>query len=90
MEKVLSRENIAWAWKHVKANKGSRTAGVDGLSVEQTLEYLKIHKTRIRAELLSGDYRPQPVRRVEIPKPGGVRELGIPTVSSNCTSCSVL
>jgi len=80
MEKVLSRENIAWAWKHVKANKGSRTAGVDGLSVEQTLEYLKIHKTRIRAELLSGDYRPQPVRRVEIPKPGGVRELGIPTI----------
>jgi RNA-directed DNA polymerase len=81
MEQALSRENIARAWKHVKANKGSRTVGVDGLSVEQTREYLKTHKARIRAELLSGDYRPQAVRRVEIPKPGGgVRELGIPTI----------
>src|SRR5664279_4932049 len=81
MEQALSRENIALAWKHVKANKGARTAGVDGLSVEQTLEYLKTHKARIRAELLSGDYRPQAVRRVEIPKPtGGTRELGIPTI----------
>ena len=91
MEQALSRENIARAWKHVKANKGSRTAGVDGLSVEQTREYLKTHKARIRAELLSGQYRPQAVRRVEIPKPGGgVRELGIPTVRSYCTSCSVV
>jgi len=81
MEQALSHENVALAWKRVKANRGSRTAGVDGLSVEQTLEYLKTRKTRIRAELLSGQYRPRAVRRVEIPKPGGgVRELGIPTL----------
>jgi RNA-directed DNA polymerase len=67
------------AWKRVKANKGS--AGVDGLSIEQTAEYLKTQWPRIREELLSGKYRPQAVRRVEIPKQGGgMRELGIPTV----------
>jgi RNA-directed DNA polymerase len=67
------------AWKRVKANKGS--AGVDGLSIEQAGDYLKEHWPRIRAELLSDAYRPQTVRRVEIPKPaGGKRELGIPTV----------
>ena len=79
LARVLSRENMVAAWKRVKANKGS--AGVDGLSIDQTVEYLKEHWPRIRAELLSGTYRPQAVRRVEIPKPGGgKRELGIPTV----------
>jgi RNA-directed DNA polymerase len=76
---ALSRENMVLAWKRIKANKGS--AGVDGLSIEQTAEHLKTQWPRIREELLSGKYRPQAVRRVEIPKPeGGVRELGIPTV----------
>jgi len=76
---ALARENMATAWKRVKANKGS--AGVDGLSIEQAPEYLKNHWPRIRSELLNGTYRPQAVRRVEIPKPkGGMRELGIPTV----------
>lgn len=76
---ALSRENMAAAWKRVKANKGS--AGVDGLTIEQTPEFLKSHWPRIRQELFDGTYRPQAVRRVEIPKPtGGVRELGIPTV----------
>ncbi len=67
------------AWKRVSANKGS--AGVDGRSVEQTEGDLKTQWPKIRAELQSGRYRPQAVRRVEIPKPGGgSRELGIPTV----------
>jgi len=79
LEQVLPRENMVRAWKRVEANKGS--AGVDGLSVEQTAEYLKTQWPKIREEILSGQYRPQAVRRVEIPKPGGgVRELGIPTV----------
>src|SRR5215475_12744861 len=78
MEEVCGRENCKQALKRVKANKGS--AGVDGMTVQQLPEYLKQHWPTIREQLLSGTYRPQPVRRVEIPKPdGGVRKLGIPT-----------
>jgi RNA-directed DNA polymerase len=67
------------AWKRVKANKGS--AGVDGRTVHDTGEYLKSAWPDIRKGLLEGSYRPEPVRRVGIPKPGGgTRELGIPTV----------
>jgi len=70
---------VVRAWKRVKANKGA--AGVDGRSIQATAEYLREHWPRIRRELLSGEYRPSPVRRVAIPKPGGgERELGIPTV----------
>ena len=76
---ALTRENMALAWKRVKANKGS--AGVDGRAVLETGEYLKTAWPDIRRSLLDGSYRPEPVRRVGIPKPGGgVRELGIPTV----------
>ena len=79
LAQALSREDMVAAWKRVKANKGS--AGVDGLSIEQTAEHLKTQWPRIREELYSGKYRAQAVRRVEIPKPGGgMRELGIPTV----------
>ena len=79
LQQVLLRGNLVKAWKHVKANKGS--AGIDGLTIEQTTEYLKTHWSTIREELLSGQYQPQAVRRVEIPKPGsGIRELGILTV----------
>lgn len=79
LAKVLSRENMANAWRHVKANKGS--AGVDGLTVEQTFEHLRNQWPRIREEVFNERYRPQAVRCVEIPKPGGgKRELGIPTV----------
>ena len=79
LERVLPRENMVLAWKRVEANKGS--AGVDGLTIEETAEVLKTQWHKIREEIESGLYRPQAVRRVEIPKPGGgVRELGIPTV----------
>jgi RNA-directed DNA polymerase len=79
MEEVCGRENCRQALARVRANKGS--AGVDGMSVQQLPEHLKQHWPVIRAQLLSGNYRPQPVKRVEIPKPdGGIRKLGIPTV----------
>ena len=84
MEEVCGRENCKQALQRVKANKGS--AGVDGMTVQQLPEYLKQHWPAIREQLLSGTYKPQPVKRVEIPKPdGGVRKLGIPTASANCT-----
>ncbi|HEY2256977.1 MAG TPA: group II intron reverse transcriptase/maturase, partial [Variovorax sp.] len=76
---ALAKHNMAAAWKRVKANKGS--AGVDGRTVAQTGEDLKSQWPDIRRDLLDGTYRPSPVRRVGIPKPGGgTRELGIPTV----------
>jgi RNA-directed DNA polymerase len=76
---ALARENMAAAWKRVKANKGS--AGVDGRTVQETGEYLKQAWPDIRARLMDGSYRPEAVRSVSIPKPGGgTRELGIPTV----------
>lgn len=79
LEEALERRNVERAWKRVKANGGS--AGVDGRSVEATAEYLRAHWPRLKRELLDGTYRPEPVRRVAIPKPsGGERELGIPTV----------
>src|ERR1700687_6055851 len=79
MEEVCGRENCKQALARVKANKGS--AGVDGITVQQLPEYLEQHWPAIREQLLNGTYKPQPVKRVEIPKPdGGVRKLGIPTV----------
>lgn len=79
LERAFARENLKRAWKRVKANKGA--AGVDGLDIDQTAEYLLTQWAAIREQLLSGVYRPSPVRRVVIPKPdGGERELGIPTV----------
>lgn len=79
MSCVLERENLKRALKQVKRNKGA--PGIDGMTVEQFPAYLKHHWPRIRHQLQSGTYRPRPVRRVEIPKPGGGRrKLGIPTV----------
>ena len=79
MEEVCERENCKQALKRVKANKGS--PGMDGMTVQQLPGFLQQHWPALREQLLSGTYKPQPVRRVEIPKPdGGVRKLGIPTV----------
>lgn len=79
LEKILSRDNMNSAYKRVKANKGSH--GIDGMTVDELLQYLKEHGQGLRQTLLEGRYIPQPVRRVEIPKPdGGKRLLGIPTV----------
>ena len=79
MEAVVARENLKKALAQVKRNKGA--AGADGMSVADLPAYLKEHWPTIRAQLLDGTYKPQPVRRVEIPKAsGGQRPLGIPTV----------
>lgn len=79
MEQILSRGNMRMAYKKVKANKGA--GGVDGISIEEVDEYLKENWTDIKEKILKRKYKPQPVLRVEIPKPnGGVRKLGIPTV----------
>lgn len=79
MEEVVSRENMQAAYRRVVRNRGA--AGPDGMTVEDLADHCRQHWPRIREELLAGRYRPQPVRRVTIPKPGGgERALGIPTV----------
>ncbi|MGY0570753.1 group II intron reverse transcriptase/maturase [Bradyrhizobium sp. RDM12] len=79
MEDVVGRENLKAALARVKRNKGA--AGVDGMTVGELPAYLKEHWLTIRVQLLDGTYKPQPVRRAEIPKAsGGLRPLGIPTV----------
>jgi RNA-directed DNA polymerase len=79
MEDVVERENLKTALAQVKRNKGA--AGIDGMTVDDLPAYLEEHWLAIRAQLLDGTYKPQPVRRVEIPKgSGGLRPLGIPTV----------
>jgi RNA-directed DNA polymerase len=79
MEEVCERENCKRALARIKANKGS--AGVDRMTVRELPEHLKQQWPVIREQLLNGTYKPQPVKRVEIPKPdGGIRKLGIPTV----------
>src|SRR2546422_4699095 len=89
MEVVCEQDNCKQALKRVKANKGS--AGIDGMTVEKLPLYLKQHWPAIREQLLSGTYKPQPVKRVEIPKPdGGMRALGIPTVLDRFIQKAVL
>jgi RNA-directed DNA polymerase len=80
IEEVLSRSNLELALKRVRRNKGS--AGIDGMTVDELSDYLKGNWESIKLKLLQGKYKPNPVKRVEIPKPdGGVRQLGIPTVT---------
>ncbi len=79
MEEVCDRENLERAWKRVQRNKGS--PGVDGVTIDDAKAFLRKHWPNIRSQLLDGNYQPQPVKRVEIPKPdGGVRKLGVPRV----------
>ena len=89
MEEVCERRNLEQALKRVMANKGG--PGVDGMTVQQLPAYLKRHWPKIREQLLAGTYRPQPVKRVEIPKPdGGVRKLGVPTALDRLIQQAVL
>ncbi len=86
---VLARANLQRAWKRVRANKGA--AGVDGLDIDQTAAHLRTAWPSIRDQVLAGTYRPMPVRRVAIPKPGGgERELGIPTVTDRLIQQALL
>jgi RNA-directed DNA polymerase len=79
MEEVCERGNLERAWQRVRENKGG--PGVDGMTIDDAVAYLREHWPTIRYQLLQGTYQPQPVKRVEIPKPdGGTRRLGIPCV----------
>jgi len=79
MEEICQRENLRKALQRVRQNKGS--PGIDGMTVKKLSGYLRKHWPGIREQLLAGNYSPEPVKRVEIPKPdGGTRKLGIPTV----------
>ncbi|MCB0330570.1 MAG: group II intron reverse transcriptase/maturase [Bdellovibrionales bacterium] len=89
MEEVVSRGNILQAVNRVESNRGS--AGRDGMKTEELRPYLREHWQTIREQLLTGRYKPQPVRRVLIPKPnGGVRKLGVPTVVDRFVQQAVL
>ena len=89
MEAICERKNMKVAWKRVRANKGS--PGVDGMSIDDAVGYLRVHWPIIREQLIDGTYQPQPVKRVEIPKPaGGVRKLGIPCVIDRLVQQAVL
>lgn len=80
LEKIVDRDNMNYAYKRVKSNKGAH--GVDGMKVDELLQYLKENGGQLRQSILDGKYHPNPVRRVEIPKDDGKkkRKLGIPTV----------
>ena len=79
LERILDRNNLNQAYLKVKKNGGS--AGIDGMTVEEMLSYLKIHREELLEALRSERYKPKAVKRVEIPKPdGGKRMLGVPTV----------
>ena len=79
LEAILDRDNLNRAYKRVKSNHGA--AGIDGMSVEEALPWLKEHREELLQSIRDGSYEPSPVRRKKIPKPdGGVRKLGIPTV----------
>jgi RNA-directed DNA polymerase len=89
MDQVVNRENLIRALKRVRANKGS--PGIDGMTVDDLTGYLREHWQTIRERLLRGDYSPQPVKEVMIPKPGGgTRRLGIPTVMDRFIQQAIL
>src|SRR5271154_2245567 len=89
MEAICDLDNIEDALKAVMRNKGA--PGIDGITVKQLPDVLKVRWPEIEDQLLKGRYRPQPVRRVEIPKPdGGMRSLGIPTVIDRVIQQAIL
>ena len=89
MTQIVSKENMSLAYKRVVSNKGA--AGVDGMEVDQLQPYLKVHWDRIKVQLEKGTYHPKPVRKVEIPKPGGGgRMLGIPTALDRLINQAIL
>lgn len=89
MERITDPENLNQAYERVMANKGA--PGVDGQSVRQLAGWIKKHQRELVASLLDGSYRPQAVRGVQIPKPGGgVRQLGIPTVVDRLVQQAIL
>lgn len=88
-DQVLDRNNLNQAYLRVKRNKGA--AGIDDMTVDGLLQYLRENKTELITNLREGNYKPVPVKRVEIPKPnGGVRKLGIPTVVDRIDRKSVV
>ena len=80
LERILDRDNLNRAYKQVKRNHGA--PGIDGMTVEEALPWLQEHREELLNSIRNGKYKPNPVRRKEIPKPdgSGVRKLGIPTV----------
>ncbi len=89
INKVASRSNLNQAYKKVKANKGA--AGVDGMTVNELFAYLVLNKEELIEQIKTGSYEPQPVRRVEIPKPdGSKRKLGVPTVRDRLVQQAIL
>ena len=89
LSKILYKDNLNRAYKRVKANKGA--PGVDGMTIEAALPWLKEHNHELTERIRKGKYTPSPVKRVEIPKPdGGVRKLGIPTVIDRIIQQAIL
>ncbi len=89
LEKILERENMNMAYKKVYANKGA--SGVDGVTLDELKDYIKENWKVIQEQIRNRTYKPQPVKRVEIPKPnGGVRNLGIPTVMDRVIQQAVI
>ena len=88
LKSIVSRENMVRAYKQVRKNGGA--PGVDGMTIEGLKMYLSEHYESLISSILTGTYRPLPVRRVEIPKPdGGVRLLGVPTVKDRMVQQAV-
>ena len=92
LEQILAGENLNLAYKQVKRNKGA--GGIDGMQVDELLPFLRENRKELLQSLRDGKYRPQPVRRVDIPKDNGkTRKLGIPTVADRLIQqaiCQVL
>ena len=91
LEEILDKQNLNRAYRQILSNKGARTPGVDRMTVPQLKAYMQKHWPKIEEQLRQGTYQPLPVKRVEIPKPGGgVRKLGIPSALDRLLQQAVL